>query len=110
LPDAPEKNGSIGAQYSFVMGPEWSGYVRADYVYVGELRLKFAADEVLSQESFDTANLRVALQRRDLSIELFGRNLADRRGVIDTGQPSLGAKEILIRPREVGVELRYGFK
>lgn len=39
LPDAPEKNGSVGTQYSFVMGPEWSGYVRADYVYVGELRL-----------------------------------------------------------------------
>ncbi|GFE87584.1 TonB-dependent receptor [Steroidobacter agaridevorans] len=110
LPDAPEKNGSVGAQYSFVMGPEWSGYVRADYVYVGELRLKFGVDEVLSQESFNTANLRIAFQREDLSIELFGRNLADERGVIDTGQPSLGAKETLIRPREVGVELRYGFQ
>jgi iron complex outermembrane receptor protein len=110
LPDAPEKNGSAGAQYSFVMGPEWSGYIRADYVYVGELRLKFGVDEVLSQDSFNTANLRVAFQRDDLSIELFGRNLADERGVIDTGQPSLGAKETLIRPREVGVELRYGFK
>lgn len=110
LPDAPEKNGSAGAQYNFVIGPTWGGYVRADYVYVGELRLKFAADEVLGQESFDTVNLRLAFQRDDLSIELFGRNLADERGVITTGQPSLGAKETLIRPREVGVELRYGFK
>jgi hypothetical protein len=64
---------------------------------------------VLSQESFDTVNLRLAFQRDDLSIELFGRNLADERGVISTGQPSLGAKETLIRPREVGVELRYSF-
>ena len=110
LPDAPEKNGSLGAQYSFVMGPEWSGYVRADYVYVGELRLKFGVDEVLNQESFNTANLRLAFQREALSLELFGRNLADERGVIETGQPSLGAKQTLIRPREVGVELRYGFR
>jgi iron complex outermembrane recepter protein len=110
LPDAPEKNGSAGAQYNFIIGPEWGGYLRADYVYVGELRLKFAADEVLSQASFDTVNLRLAFQRDELSIELFGRNLADERGVITTGQPSLGAKETLIRPREVGVELRYGFK
>ncbi len=110
LPDAPEKNGSVGAQYSFVMGPEWSGYVRADYVYVGQMRLKFDVDEVLSQDSFDTANLRLAFQRDELSIELFGRNLADERGVVTTGQPSIGRQETLIRPREVGVELRYGFK
>jgi hypothetical protein len=65
---------------------------------------------MLTQSSFDTVNLRLALQREDLSVELFGRNLGDERGVITTGQPSLGARETLIRPREVGVELRYAFR
>jgi iron complex outermembrane recepter protein len=109
LPDVPEKNYSVGAQYSFAVGPTWSAFVRADYVYVGQIRLKFN-EEVGSQESFNTTNLRLAFQHEALAIELFGRNLTDERGVVTTLQPQFGGYEILSRPRELGVELRYSYR
>lgn len=108
LPDVPEKNLSAGAQYNFALGTHWGGFVRADYVYVGDVRLKFGTD-VLGQESFDTTNLRLALQRAALAVELFARNVTDSRGVVTTEQPDFGYHQFLNRPREVGVELRYAF-
>jgi outer membrane receptor protein involved in Fe transport len=109
LPDSPEVNGSAGAQYNFVLGPSWTGFIRADYMYVSEVRLKFE-DVILQQDAFDSANLRLAFQRDALAIELFGRNIADERGVVTTGQPSFGGYQTLTRPRELGVELRYSFE
>ena len=108
LPDSPEINGSIGAQYNFALGPIWTGFIRGDYMYVSDVRLKFE-DVVQEQEAFDSANLRLAFQRAALSIELFGRNLGDERGVVTTGPPSFGGYQTLTRPREVGLELRYSF-
>jgi hypothetical protein len=40
---------------------------------------------------------------------VFGNNLTDERGVVATDQPSFGSHETIIRPREVGVEMRYSF-
>jgi hypothetical protein len=77
-------------------------------MYVGDVRVKFETD-VLEQEAFDSANLRLAFQRAALSIELFGRNLGDERGVVTTQSPAFGGYQTLTRPREVGVELRYSF-
>jgi hypothetical protein len=41
---------------------------------------------------------------------LFGNNLFDERGVVGLQQPSFGSNENIIRPREIGVELRYSFE
>jgi iron complex outermembrane receptor protein len=117
LSDVPEFNGSAGVQYNFSLGTNWTGFFRADYVYVGDVRLKFAAPTeddplasvVLEQDAYDKANLRLSFQRGPLAIELFGDNVFDERGVVNTLQPSFGSRENLERPREVGVELRYSF-
>ena len=50
-----------------------------------------------------------SFQRGPLGLDLFGNNLFDERGVVNTGQPSFGSRENITRPREVGVELRYSF-
>ena len=117
LPEVPKVNGSAGVQYSFSMGSTWSGFVRADYVHVGEVRIKFPTPTptdpfnaiVVSQEAFDTANARLSFQRGPLGLDLFGNNLFDERGVVGTAQPSFGGLQNITRPREVGVELRYSF-
>jgi iron complex outermembrane recepter protein len=109
LPDVPEKNFSAGAQFNFDVGTSWIGFVRADYVYVGDIRLKFGTD-VLSQDAFDTTNLRLAFQHDALAVELFARNVTDKRGVVTTDQPDFGYHQFLIRPRELGVELRYAYR
>jgi iron complex outermembrane receptor protein len=117
LPDVPEFNGSAGVQFNFSLGTSWTAFFRADYVYVGDVRLKFptpTADDplasvVLEQDAYDKANVRLSFQRGPLGVDLFGNNIFDERGVVNTSQPSFGSRENLERPREVGVELRYAF-
>jgi hypothetical protein len=68
----------------------------------------FLADFV-TQEAFDTVNARLSFQRGPLGLDVFGNNLTDERGIVNTGQPSFGSRENITRPREIGVELRYSF-
>ncbi len=117
LPEVPKVNGSAGVQYNFELGSMWSGFVRADYVHVGDVRVKFPTPTptdpfnavVVTQDAFDTANLRLSFQRGPLGLDLFGNNLADERGVIATDQPAFGGRQVITRPRTVGVEMRYSF-
>ena len=117
LPDVPEFNGSAGVQYNFSLGTSWTAFVRADYVYVGDVRLKFPAPTptdplasvVSEQDAYDKANVRLSFQRGPLGIDLYGDNIFDERGVVNTSQPSFGSRENIERPRELGVELRYSF-
>src|SRR5882672_192832 len=109
LPDSPEKNASAGAQYSFDLGAVWKGFARADYTYVGNVHMNFPTGDVV-QPSFDTLNLRLGFKRDQLDLELFGRNVQDERAVLVTVNPTFGGDQILIRPREYGVELRYSFR
>jgi outer membrane receptor protein involved in Fe transport len=109
LPDAPETQASAGAQYNFGLGADWTGFLRADYAHIGNVQSKFSDTLVIVQDAFDTVNLRLAFQRDDLQLELFGRNITDERGVLTTTQPQFGGYQTLIRPREIGVELRYSF-
>jgi outer membrane receptor protein involved in Fe transport len=110
LPDAPENNASVGAQYNFPLGAAWSGFARADYIQVGNVLSKFSEDLIIRHESFQLANVRVGFRRDALAVELFGRNITDERAVLNTTNPQFGGNQTLIRPREVGVEVRYSFR
>lgn len=112
VPNAPEKNASLGLQYDFDVNAAWTGFARADWMYVGDARYKFGQGEdalAVLQPAYNTANLRVGLARGPLAVELFGRNVTDRRAVVYTGDPELGDYQYLLRPREIGVEVRYEF-
>lgn len=117
LPEVPEVNGSAGVQYNFNLGSAWSAFFRADYVYVGNVLQKFPTPtdedpfhaDLVTHDAFDTVNARLSFQHGALGLDLFGTNLSDERGVVNSLQPSFGSKENIIRPREVGVELRYSF-
>lgn len=112
LPGSAEKNMSAGLQYDFSLGTQWSGFTRADYVYTGDVLLKFGAGAnttPVTQDAYGVGNLRLALQRDNLSIELFGRNITDERGIASTSVPAVGSNQIIIRPREIGIEARYSF-
>ena len=117
LPDVPEVNGSAGVQFNFDVGSTWFAFFRADYVYVGDVRVKFPTPtdedpfhaDLVTQDAFDIANARLSFSRGPLGLDLFGNNLFDERGVVGTAQPSFGSNENIVRPREFGVELRYSF-
>ena len=81
LPEVPKVNGSAGVQYSFNMGSTWSGFLRADYVHVGEVSVKFPAPR---PGPFNATSLagrlrhgkpRLSFQRGPLGLDLFGNDL-----------------------------------
>ncbi len=112
VPGAPEENASAGLQYDFRVNSTWSGYARGDYVYVGNVHYVYGqgagANDIL-QGGYGKANLRLALQRDTLSVEIFGNNITDKRAAEATGDPTQGGYVYLLRPREIGLELRYAF-
>jgi iron complex outermembrane recepter protein len=112
VPGAPEENASAGLQYNFSLSPAWNGYARADYTYVGDVHYVFglgAAATSILQGGYGQANLRLSLQNRGLGADLYVRNLTDKRAATSTDDPTQGGYIFLLRPREVGVELRYSF-
>jgi iron complex outermembrane receptor protein len=112
IPGAPEENAAAGLQYNFALNSQWTGYVRGDYVYVGDIHYLFGqgddATNIL-QGGYGQANLRVAFRRANLSLELFGNNVTDKYAAVATGDPSQGGYTYLLRPREIGIELRYSY-
>jgi iron complex outermembrane receptor protein len=112
IPGAPEENAAAGLQYNFAVNGQWSGYARGDYVYVGDIHYLFGqgGDATnLLQGGYAQANLRVAFRRANLSLEIFGNNVTDKRAAVATGDPSQGGYTYLLRPREIGIELRYSY-
>jgi iron complex outermembrane recepter protein len=112
IPGAPEENAAAGMQYNFALNGQWTGYARGDYVYVGDIHYLFGqGDDAtnLLQGGYAQANLRVAFRRANLSLEFFGNNVTDKRAAVATGDPSQGGYTYLLRPREIGIELRYSY-
>lgn len=117
LPEVPEVNGSVGVQFNFSLGSTWSAFFRADYVYVDDVIVKFPTPTeedpfeaiLVTQGAFETTNARLSFQRGSLGLDLFGNNLTDERGIVGTQQPLFGSNENIIRPRQIGVEMRYSF-
>jgi outer membrane receptor protein involved in Fe transport len=109
LPDSPEENASAGAQYNFRISGEWKGFARGDYVYVGDVLTQFPT-VVVKQGGYGEASARLGFSRDKLEVDLYGDNLTDKRGISVTGDPAFGSHQTLVRPRELGVEMRYAFR
>ena len=112
VPGAPEENASAGLQYNFSMFNNWNGYARADYSYVGDVHYVFGVGTTatpLLQGGFGQANLRLSAQRKQVGFDVYARNLTDKRAAETTGDPTQGGYTYMLRPREIGVEVRYSF-
>jgi iron complex outermembrane receptor protein len=105
LPGSPEKNFSAGIEYGFAHNSNWPAFVRADYVYVGDIA--FNAGE---QPAYGLTNLRLGVVHGDLGIDLYGRNITDERAILAWGSVGAGSPIVLNRPREIGVEVRYRYR
>jgi len=113
VPAAPEENASVGLQYNFALNTAWNGYARADYAYVGDVHYIFglgAAATNYLQGGYGQTNFRLSLQHQQLGIDFFAKNLTDKRAAENTGDPTQGGFIYMLRPREIGVEVRYSFE
>jgi iron complex outermembrane recepter protein len=104
---SPAKNYSAGLEYGLDLTERWAGWARADWAYVGSLSSELSS---LPIKSYDTVNVRLGFVQDNLSIELFGRNVTDEQGVTRIEPLPFGGDYVLIRPREVGIEVRYSYK
>jgi len=112
VPGAPEENASAGVQYNFSAFNNWNGYARADYTYVGDVHYVFGVGTTANpylQGGYGQTNLRLSMQRQQLGVDLYARNLTDKRAAEATGDPTQGGYIYMVRPREIGVEVRYSF-
>jgi iron complex outermembrane receptor protein len=112
VPGAPEENASAGLQYNFSFPGNWNGYARADYSYVGDVHYVFGVGTTAAtylQGGYGQANLRLSVQRQQLGVDLYTRNLTDKRAAEASGDPTQGGYTYMLRPREIGVEVRYSF-
>jgi outer membrane receptor protein involved in Fe transport len=112
VPGAPEENASAGLQYNFPLSSTWSGFARADYVFVGNVHNVFgsgADTKPFLLGGYGQADARVNLQGQQWGLELFTHNLTNRRAAETTVDPTRGGYAYMIRPREIGVEVRYSF-
>jgi iron complex outermembrane recepter protein len=108
---SPDKNYSAGLEYDFNLSAAWSGLARVDWTSVGSVKPDLGGGPPVPElASYDTLNLRFGLTRNNLALELFGRNVTDERGVSSVEPFQFGGKQTLIRPREVGLEVRYSYK
>ncbi|MGH8250721.1 MAG: TonB-dependent receptor [Steroidobacteraceae bacterium] len=112
VPGSPKTNASAGVQYDIDLGDTWSAFARADYQYVGNIRLirQGEVPRTVTQDAYGTGNVRFGFSRDNLALEFFARNVTDKRAVTSTGSAAFGSDQIIIRPRELGLELRYSYR
>jgi outer membrane receptor protein involved in Fe transport len=113
LPYVPKWSAALNADYEWTVKGSSRAYVGGSLNYTGERTVEFsnrAADGSLRKAaSFTTLNLRAGVYHGRWSVELYGKNLTDERGVvsIDPAGPlphgALGLS--LIRPRTIGVSM-----
>jgi iron complex outermembrane receptor protein len=109
LPDAPEKNASAGVQYNFRLSRAWGAFARGDYTYVGDVLQQFDT-VIVKNGGYGEANARLGFMHDKLEVDVYGENLADKRAISTTNNPAFGGYQTLVRPRELGLEVRYSFR
>ncbi len=71
----PKYSGSVNAGFEDELANDWEWYVRGDVSYFGKTFVD--VDNIVSCSDYFLTNARTGVQRRNLTIEFFARNLFD---------------------------------
>lgn len=112
LPGVPKLSYGLGAAWRRPLAGERILVVSARYAYVGRSHLTLDAQTSPGMGGYGDVRLAVALEARELRLELYGENLGDSRD--DTfayGNPFARsiAQTTPQRPRTIGISLSRGF-
>jgi len=117
LPSAPRFTGSATVNYGFPLPAMWSAALGGTYRYVGRRYTGLSADpNTLLLESYSTIDLNAGATNDSWSVNLFVRNLANKRAYLQenlftdlaTNQP-LQVDGAVLQPRMVGVSIDKRF-
>jgi iron complex outermembrane receptor protein len=115
LPGSPKVNANLGAQYDFGIGTH-EAFVRFDSLYTGEFYGDLSSSPGTRSGDYVKLDARAGVKIRQLSVELFIKNLTDEDAYTWRGQagaasgirtPDFGYR---LRPRTIGVQLGYSFE
>ncbi len=117
LPWVPEWSLGLGGDYEWSVFADSTAYVGGQVAYNGSRTADFsnrAADGSLRKaDSYTTVDLRTGIVMKRWSVELYGKNLTDERGINDIqpeGAYPNGAVGIgVIRPRTIGLSIGARF-
>ena len=113
----PELSLSMNGDYEWAVFGDSVAYVGGDVAYVGERPAAFdvrtPAGSIRETDSYVTLGLRAGIDAGRWSAEVYGRNLADERGVnsilSEDNFPNGALGLSIIRPRTVGLALGFEF-
>ncbi len=109
LPGSPEVSANLAAQYDFHIAGH-PAFMRADSFYTGKFYGDLQESLLTSAGDYVKVDARAGIAIRNLSMEIFVRNLTNEdtftwRG-LSNGNSLFGYR---LRPRTVGVQLGYSF-
>jgi len=116
LPYVPRWNANVGAEYNFPIANGWSGYVGANYGYVGSRITDFqsAQDARYNLPSYRVLDLHAGVNFGKWSFGAFVKNATDSRGItvlsFETTDPTAAPfSATYVQPRLVGVTASVDF-
>ena len=110
LPGSPKLNANFGVQYEFDVAGHKT-FVRADSFYTGDFYGDIIPRPLAKAGDYYQVNARVGSMIKQLSIELFVRNLTNEDAFTWRGPANLNSFfGFQLRPRTIGVQLGYTFE
>jgi hypothetical protein len=117
LPNTPEANLALSADYAFALSATWEASFGATWRYTGEYNTSFEGDETVApplpnyvNDAYSQFDLRTGLRRGPITANLYVTNVTneDAYQTIFPIAPTY-AQGIILRPRTYGLNLRYDF-
>jgi len=112
LPYEPYFTAALGAEYSWSLVDDISGFARVDYSYTGRSYSEFRPTSIYYEKmgNFSNVNLRLGVENKDWGIFVFANNLFDTVGRIKVSSGVLSEQQTLSTPpRTIGLNVRRNF-
>ncbi|MFA6229260.1 MAG: TonB-dependent receptor [Rhodanobacter sp.] len=116
LPWVPKWNATVGVDYNFQLGGNWSGFAGASYNYVGQRETDFlpVPGPRLTAPGYHGIDLHAGAYYDAWTLQAYVKNVTNQRGITSLtsettdpqGSPFAAS---YVPPRTVGVNLRYDF-
>lgn len=118
LPYTSKFSGNINLQQNFPLTPRLSGYVGADYSYVGRRMSAFRTNSPSAPgprfeiPGYSLFELDAGLYWDDWRLNLYGRNLGNVQGVVSATNRGGTAQPVAyyVQPRTIGFDIEYNFE
>ena len=115
IPGVPDFSLSAGAHYVLPISTSVDGFVNLTYRHVGDSYNGFGTSTGISgsgadrQAAYDLLNIRLGLQSDSWEAALYAENVSDERAVLFFNRIVGDVRINTVRPRTVGVGLKYRF-